>query len=197
MTAKKETRIVKEREIKRNEDDDAYVNPHKKRIYTEEEKAFKRKTLEKARARRSELANIRKFEKDEKNKEIDKKLENIKKVKEQEQAPKVEVVEEEEESEEEEIKEEPKPKPKPKPVAKPPPLPTPTPKVKKVIKKIIEIEEEEEDDEEEEEEIIVKKIIKKQPAKPRDLYQLSNEDMLRRHLHQETKSRVLSNLFNY
>ena len=62
MTVKKETKTIKERDNIINDED----NPHKKKKYTEEEKQFKRQTLIKARARRSDIASIRKFEKDEK-----------------------------------------------------------------------------------------------------------------------------------
>jgi hypothetical protein len=187
MTKKSMPIIVKDRPVQRIQEDEEGNIIKPKRVMTEEQKAFNRKTLERARQRKIEIGNLKKFEKEQYNKEIDNKLEKMKKIKEQEQKPNVE---------EEEIEDE-NPEIIPTPI-KPKPIPRPQPK-KKVIKQII-VEQEEnddEEDEEEEEEIIVKKIIKKQPAKQKDLYQLSNEDMLRRELNKETKNRVLSNLFNF
>ena len=94
----------------------------------------------------------------------------------------------------------------------------PKPKARKPIKKIIEVYEDDEDDEEdeeeeeEEEEVIIKKVIKKkqpqtQPKaspQPRvktdkslpELYQLSNQEMLKRRLYQDAKRRVMMELFD-
>lgn len=108
-------------------------------------------------------------------------------------------------------------KPEPEPVLEPTPEqspepepPTPEPEVEpmKVSKqrkqKVVEVVEEvEESSSEEEEEVIIKKVIKKVPKKRpeeksiKELYQSSNEDMLRRKLFEDTRKRVMTDLFDY
>lgn len=70
---------------------------------------------------------------------------------------------------------------------------------KKRIKEIIE-EVEEEESSSEEEEIIIKRIIKKVPKKKiepttNELYDLSNQDLLKRKLYENTKKRLMNDLF--
>ena len=73
------------------------------------------------------------------------------------------------------------------------------PKIKKEKKKrIVEVIEEieEEESSSEEEEVIIRRVIKRVPKKREDLYDLSNQDLLKRKLYENTKKRLMNDLFN-
>ena len=73
------------------------------------------------------------------------------------------------------------------------------PKIKKEKKKrIVEVIEEieEEESSSEEEEVIIRQVIKRVPKKREDLYDLSNQDLLKRKLYENTKKRLMNDLFN-
>jgi len=160
-----------------------------RKVSKEQLEVIQKKGLEQLRKQNE----VNKYEKERKKKELNEKYDMIQKEKKAEQDAK-------------EKEQQPTPEP-PKPKAK----------ARRPIKKIIEVYEDDEDDEEEEEEeeeeVIVKKVIKKKPAPspapparrapaPRrekslpELYQLSNQEMLKRRLYHDIQRKVMAELFD-
>jgi len=156
-----------------------------RKVSKEQLEVIQKKGLEQLRKQNE----VNKYEKERKKKELNEKYEMIQREKQAEQDAK-------------EKEQQPTPEP-PKPKAK----------ARRPIKKIIEVYEDDEDDEEEEEEeeeVIVKKVVKKKPAPaparrapaPRrekslpELYQLSNQEMLKRRLYHDIQRKVMAELFD-
>ena len=156
-----------------------------RKVSKEQLEVIQKKGLEQLRKQNE----VNKYEKERKKKELNEKYDMIQKEKQAEQDAK--------EKEQQPIPEPPKAKPK----------------ARRPIKKIIEVYEDDEDDEEEEEEeeVIVKKVIKKKPAPAPparrgpparrekslpELYQLSNQEMLKRRLYHDIQRKVMAELFD-
>ena len=155
-----------------------------RKVSKEQLEVIQKKGLEQLRKQNE----VNKYEKERKKKELNEKYDMIQKEKKAEQDAK-------------EKEQQPTPEP-------------PKAKARRPIKKIIEVYEDDEDDEEEEEEeeVIVKKVIKKKPAPapaparrapaPRrekslpELYQLSNQEMLKRRLYHDIQRKVMAELFD-
>ena len=156
-----------------------------RKVSKEQLEVIQKKGLEQLRKQNE----VNKYEKERKKKELNEKYDMIQREKQAEQDAK-------------EKEKEPTPEP-PKAKAK----------ARRPIKKIIEVyEDDEEEEEEEEEEVIVKKVIKKKPAPAPaparrapparrekslpELYQLSNQEMLKRRLYHDKKRKVMAELFD-